>query len=415
MAKITGLLIALVIILAGGNLLQFIYFTEINPPGVPETDVPKDISDVMGNITKFLGKTLTLEGYYVQGGSNEPMLLKDIDDFQQNTIISPNRYVDLLGELPTELSRETGSWIRIKGNITWANETKGIGGLQYQLLGSSYTVVTRHPEYQEEIYRFLINASAQTYHNRYAVLISGGYRAGKAYSRYWNDLKFMYSILVDKYDYDPKKIIVLYKDGVAEDSDMPVNVSANYQHFNNTFNYLAQEMDAKDDLFIYTTNHGSEDGLCLYYYQIVSPEHFAEVLNPIPYNQMIIVMEQCNSGIFIPALSGPDRVIMTAASGTESSWSCDTEGSYDEFIYHFMVAVNMATPDGTAVTWQDGNSNGIVSMREAFNYALIMDSRAEHPHYDDNGDGVGTNAFIIQTGNPTTEGYLGNNVFIHNL
>ncbi len=408
----TVFLIALVVILLGANLFQFIYFTELNPQDTSEADVPKDISDVMRNITDYLGKTMTLEGYYVLVGSNETLLLKDIDDFQKNSIISPLRYVELLGEVPNALASETGSWIRIKGNVTWADEERGVGGLQYLLLDSSYVVVTRHPEYAEQIYRFAMNFSTQTYANRYAVLISGGYRAAKAYPRYWNDLKFMYSILVNKYAYDPQNIIVLYKNGIAQDTDMPVNKSANYEYFNNTFNYLAQIMDSKDSLFIYTTNHGSEDGLCLYYYQIVSPEHFAEVLNPIQYHKMIIVMEQCNSGIFIHALSGPNRVIMTAASATESSWSCDTEGSYDEFVYHFMTAVNMKTPGGAVITWHDVNNDGYISMREAFNYGLIMDSRAEHPHYDDNGDGVGVNAFLLSTVTVGQDGYYGNNIYL---
>ena len=408
----TVFLSAIVVILLGANLFQFIYFTELNPQDKSEADVPNDISDVMRNITDYLGKIVTLEGYYVLVGSNESLLLKDIDDFQQNSIISPLRYVELLGEVPNALASETGSWIRIKGNVTWADEERGVGGLQYLLLDSSYVVVTRHTKYAEQIYRFTMNFSTETYANRYAVLISGGYRAAKAYSRYWNDLKFMYSILVNKYAYDPQNIIVLYKDGVAQDADMPVNKSANYEYFNNTFNYLAQIMDSKDSLFIYTTNHGNEDGLCLYYYQIVSPKHFAEVLNPIHYHRMIIVMEQCNSGVFIPALSGTNRVIMTAASATESSWSCDTEGSYDEFVYHFMTAVNMETPGGAVITWHDVNTDGYISMREAFNYALIMDSRAEHPHYDDNGDGVGGNAFLLSTVTVGQDGYYGNNVYL---
>jgi hypothetical protein len=103
---------------------------------------------------------------------------------------------------------------------------------------------------------------------------------------------------------------------------------------------------------------------------------------------------------------------MTAASATGSSWSCDTEGSYDEFVYHFMVAVNMRTPGGTLVTWHDVDSNSYISMREAFNYALIMDSRAEHPHYDDNGDGVSINGFLVSTAGVGEDGYYGNTVYL---
>ena len=412
MGKTTNILLVLVIVLLGANVFQLYYFTEMKPAGTLDEDVPKDISEVMDNFTEYLGKMVTLEGYYVLGGSGNVLLLKDIDDFQQNTIIPTNRYIQLLGDMPSVLSRETGSWIEIKGNITWAEEQRGVGGLEYLPEDSSFSVVERHPGYAEDIYRYIMNYSTQTYANRYAVLISGGYQPGGAYRRYWNDLKRMYSILVDKYAYNPQNIIIIYKDGVAEDTDMPVNVSASLQHFNNTFNFLAQRMDSKDSLFIYSTNHGWEEGLCLYYFETVSPEHFAEVLDPIAYAKMILVMEQCNSGVFIPYLSGNNRVIMTAASATEASWSCDTEGSYDEFVYHFMVAVNMELPDGTPVRWHDGNGDNIISMREAFNYALIMDSRAEHPHYDDNADGVGVNAFLLSTVTLGEEGFYGSSVFL---
>ncbi len=412
MAKTTNLLLILVVILLGANVFQFYYFNEIFPPGIPEEDVPKDISVVMGNITKYLGKMMTLEGYYVQSGSGDPLLLKNIEDFHKNTIISTQNYVQLIGDLPRSLESERGSWVQIKGNMTWADEDEGVGGLQYLASTSIYEVVTRFQGYPEFIYQQAINFSAYSYPNKYAVLLSGGYRAAKAYSRYWNDLKLMYSILVNKYGYDPQNIIVIYKDGVGEDTEMPVNVSANFQHFNNTFNYLASIMDSKDSLFIYTTNHGWEEGLCLYYYETVSPDHFKEVLEPIEYEKMIIVMEQCNSGLFIPVLSGPNRVIMTAASPTESSWSCDTEGSYDEFVYHFMAAVNMETSTGLTVSWHDVDSNGHISMREAFNYALFMDSRDEHPFYDDNGDGTGLHGYLPTSPTVGQEGYYGGFVYL---
>ncbi|MFW9990770.1 MAG: C13 family peptidase [Candidatus Odinarchaeota archaeon] len=413
MEKTTGLVGVVIVVLLGANLFQYYYFTQLSPPGTPAEDVPADVSDVMGNIADYLGKTVTLEGYYVLGGSNKSLLLKEIDDFQQNAIIPTGRYMQLLGDVPKALTSETGSWIHVKGKVAWSNESKGEGGLQYLPGSSSYEVVTRHPSYAEFIYRFNINISRLPIGARYALLISGGYYDAKAYSRYWNDLKQMYSILVDKYRYDSENIIVLYKDGIAEDSDMPVNNSANTVNFDAAFAYFNATMTSgKDSLFIYTTNHGSASGLCLYYYETISPTHFADQLNTVLSAETIIVMEQCYSGLFIPALSGPKRIIMTAASSSESSWACDTEGSYDEFVYHFMTAVNMETAAGASVTWHDTDSNGYISMREAFNYALVMDSRAEHPHYDDNGDGVGTNAYLLSTVTSGQEGYYGNSVYL---
>jgi len=70
--------------------------------------------------------------------------------------------------------------------------------------------------------------------------------------------------------------------------------------------------------------------------------------------------------------------VMTAARHNESSWSCDTEGQYDEYVYHWTSAVYGKTPGGTSVN-ADTNGDGAVSMREAHDYAKKKDSRNEHP------------------------------------
>jgi hypothetical protein len=113
------------------------------------------------------------------------------------------------------------------------------------------------------------------------------------------------------------------------------------------------------------------------------------------YNKTIILMEQCFSGGFIGELSDSNIVTMTACSNIELSWGCDnypnTEGHYDEFIYHFQSALNWAIPQGTHVD-ADTDNNGYISMLEAFNYAYDWDSwNPEASHYiqhDVNGDGI---------------------------
>lgn len=51
----------------------------------------------------------------------------------------------------------------------------------------------------------------------------------------------------------------------------------------------------------------------------------------------------------------------------------------------------------------DYNSDGKVSMVEAFNYAQSMDSCAEIPQFDDNGDGVSHSGWMTVGG----DGYPG--------
>ena len=236
--------------------------------------------------------------------------------------------------------------------------------------------------------------------SKYAVLISGGINPVKAFPRYWNDLKYMYSILINRYGYNPGNIYVIYKDGFAEDIQMPVNYSASLADLQTVFSSLATRMLADDTLFIFTTNHGSPTGLCMYNAPDVTPSQFSTMLNGLGSNKIIVVMEQCFSGNFIPQISGTNRVIMTACSANEVSHGCDTEGPYDEFVYHFMSAVNFQTPTGTAVD-ADTNDDGSVSMVEAFNYASGHDSwTGEHPYYDDDGNGVG-HLSLIHISEPT--------------
>ena len=51
-------------------------------------------------------------------------------------------------------------------------------------------------------------------------------------------------------------------------------------------------------------------------------------------------------------------------------------------------------------------------MREVFNYALFKDSREEHPHYDDNGDGIGQNDYLSFIATSGQEGNYGNSIFL---
>ena len=83
-------------------------------------------------------------------------------------------------------------------------------------------------------------------------------------------------------------------------------------------------------------------------------------------------------------LSSENRIILTACDETQPSWSADTEGNYDEFVFHFMTAVN------TTNLVADDNSDNRISMTEAFNYASNSDNRNEVPWYDDNEDQLGS-------------------------
>jgi len=345
----------------------------------------------------YVGKRVTVEGFFVQLKATDMLLLvSSLDYLMMNTPMPNDTFVRISGSVPDALREYSGARIYIKGTVEASEEEDEHVQLQYL----SYKVVqaaTRR--WHEDIIPFQITPGLK-FLRKYAVLISGGIDSSHAYNRYWNDLKFMYSILINKYGYSPRNIYVIYKDGTAEDTQMPVNFSASLTNLQTAFSSLAIRMLADDTVFIFTTNHGSSTGLCMYDAATVTPSQFATMLSSLSPNKITIVMEQCYSGNFIPQISGTNRVILTACSSTETSYSCDTEGPYDEFVYHFMSAVNFETPTGTAVE-ADTDNNGSVSMVEAFNYACNHDSRFEHPYYDDDGDGVGHMATIPNGGDGT--------------
>jgi hypothetical protein len=402
-------LAALVIVLLILNVGQFVYFEVLRGPTVSAEDSPLQVTDITGdNRSNYLGKIVTLDGYFAGVAPEVSLLVSSIDDFGQNKLIPTTSFVTIGGSFSGLTMNDTGSRVLLKGVVGIDDSNSSITRITYISHRVLEKSVRNYAQYDAAI---SLTLPAIFYQHKYAVLISGGYDVDHAYLRYWVDLKFMYAILVNVYGYDPSNIFVIYKDGIGEDSYMPVNYSATYNHLNTAFSSLASKMTSRDQLFIYTTNHGSPSALCLWYDQI-TPSQFASMLSGISYDKMIIVMEQCYSGQFIAPLSGPNRVIMTAASSTESSYACPTEGPWDEFVYQFMVAVyQFAFHNPPIPVVSDFNHDGKVSMVEAFTYAWIHDIANEHPQYDDNGDGISHSSVLPSGGDGVPSG-VGDTTFL---
>jgi hypothetical protein len=398
-SKRTGWIV-LAIVLVALNVGQFAYFVWLRGPSVPAENSPLQVADVTGgNRTNYLGKTVTLDGYFVGVAPGVSLLTAALNDMRENAILSPTRFLTIKGTLPQSLTmNDTGSRILLKGVIGVDDSNSSITSISYL----SHRVVEKaprgfgqwNPAISIAIPPFLLP-------HKYAVLISGGWDKDHAYIRYWNDLIYMYFILVDVYHYSPSNIFVFYKDGTPEGSGMPVNGSCTYSNIAAAFKTLAGEMTDRDQLFIYTTNHGNP-ALCLWNHDVLIPSDLAFMLKDITYSRMIIVMEQCYSGSFVQDLSGNNRVIITAADSNQVSYGCDTEGPWDEFVYHFMDAVRNYTliADPVGADW---NHDGKISMVEAFNYAQSVDSCPETPQFDDDGNGVSHSGWMPVG----TDGYPG--------
>ena len=233
--------------------------------------------------------------------------------------------------------------------------------------------------------------------NKYAVLMSGGWDAGANHSRYWNDLAFIYKALKEKYNYTDSEIIVLFANGThSPDEDLDgdgtddIDYAASKSNLTTVMQNVGAFISENGKFFFYSTNHGGyESGHDAYLYlwgETIRDDEFATLSKKIKSKHAIYVMEQCYSGGMMDDIltaqkypcNNPRVCVMTAAKHDEVSYSADTEGSYDEYVYHWTSAVYGRTPAGTIVN-ADSNGDGQVSMKEAHEYAKANDSRSEHP------------------------------------
>ncbi len=150
---------------------------------------------------------------------------------------------------------------------------------------------------------------------------------------------------------------------------------------------LAQASRAGDLAFVLLIGHGSvrgDEALFNVPGPDISGGELDAMLRPLAGRRLAIINAAPSSAPFIRALSGPDRVVITATASA-------TERYHTLFTEHFIAAFESAGADT--------DKNGRVSMLEAFDYARREVQRSyardgqlqtEHALLDDNGDGKGS-------------------------
>lgn len=152
---------------------------------------------------------------------------------------------------------------------------------------------------------------------------------------------------------------------------------------------IAGRAKAEDRVVIVLVGHGSQRGDDARF-NLPGPDitaaEFARLLSPFGARMVAVVNTASASGDWVPALSGKNRVVVTA---TKSG----AEGNATLFPRHFVEAY---AGDGA-----DADKDGAVSLLEAYEFARREVARAfegdnrlltEHAQLDDDGDGKGTAA-----------------------
>jgi len=117
----------------------------------------------------------------------------------------------------------------------------------------------------------------------------------------------------------------------------------------NSLKALAQT--ATGGCLVYFSSHGSPQGVVLDG-QILPPTLMDEMVTSVCGERpTIVVISACFSGVFVPVLAGPNRMILTAARPDRSSFGCSESDKYPYFdtcmlkvlpIAHDFVAVSSA-------------------------------------------------------------------------
>jgi hypothetical protein len=88
---------------------------------------------------------------------------------------------------------------------------------------------------------------------------------------------------------------------------------------------------------IYFSSHGAPSGVVLGD-TILEPDKFAQLLdNACGDRPTVVIVSACFSGVFVPALAGPNRMIVTAARPDRTSFGCGSdvrEPYFDDCITH---------------------------------------------------------------------------------
>lgn len=244
--------------------------------------------------------------------------------------------------------------------------------------------------------------------HKYAILLSG-----ETNVRHWNDMSAMYCALKEVYGYTDENMIVLSHSGeqnsyhnvsldLDQDGTDDIQGACTYQNVEDAFQWMANELDSDDMLFVYVNDHGGthnyidDSYICLYQWAPLEDEEFATMVAPINCSEIIHVMEQCYAGGFQGELEGDHVTFHAATDGAHSSYGgTGVAAGFDEFVYYWTTATRGYHPLSNQQPWftghplgehellaydfnpdeiiHGGNGDGFIQMQEAFEYADYMD------------------------------------------
>lgn len=139
-------------------------------------------------------------------------------------------------------------------------------------------------------------------------------------------------VLSRRYDAAGRSLTLGGSDGSAP-SALPMGSPLNFEA---ALARIAELMDpAEDVLVLYTTSHGAPFGVVYNDgnegWGAISPDRLARLLDAFGIHRRLLIVSACYSGVFVPVLSGPQTMIVSAAASDRSSFGCVAENDWTFF------------------------------------------------------------------------------------
>ena len=222
-----------------------------------------------------------------------------------------------------------------------------------------------------------------TFAEDYALIIGGVGGEKSFYDEFWNATSGLRNLLVDEYGYAPERITFLFENE-GEESDL-VDGRSTKTGIEAAFSDLQAQVQSGDRFLLFMVGHATKMAGGLKFNspgRDISDIEWAALINQISAEQMVLIFGFPYSARVVPQVSKEGRTIITACSAREGYMR---SGFGNIFINAFS--------DRAA----DADDSGAISLLEAFLYTQNRvqawyesdgSVQSEHPHLDDNGDGI---------------------------
>jgi hypothetical protein len=139
-------------------------------------------------------------------------------------------------------------------------------------------------------------------------------------------------VLARRYDAEGRTIVLGAPDGNGDDS-LP---RGSFTSLSIALARIAEAMDpAEDVLILYATSHGLPAGIVYYYgdqgYGTMSGLRLSTLLGELRIANRLLIVNACFAGTFVPALSSPTSVVITAAAADRTSFGCAATNDWTYF------------------------------------------------------------------------------------